>query len=205
MGFWVCQNNKIGGDSWGIEFGVDDLAMAYVGAASLKKGPSLGIGLWFGYDNVFQGFTITPGFGIGADFGGLVRGTTAVQDDPSVGCDGSPIPSPKPLGPKTPIQQIGYAGGVIQHSKVVGKAPRPNLVRICLENHTGQPKSLTHDVAGINPLTAPTNGSRSCANFASNLRLTFSFVDRGTVKKHDAMSLQRYAGDIVVFEWLRDY
>ncbi|MCA9472257.1 MAG: hypothetical protein MRJ96_15740 [Nitrospirales bacterium] len=90
VGFWVCQNNKIGGDSWGVEFGVDDLALAYVGAASLKKGPSLGIGLWFNYDNVFQGFTITPGFGVGADFGGVVKAGTAVQDDPSVECDGRP-------------------------------------------------------------------------------------------------------------------
>ncbi len=88
VGFWVCQNNKIGGDSWGIEFGVDDLVLAFVGAASLKKGPSLGVGLWFDYDNVFLGFTITPGFGVGADFGGVVKAATAVEGDDSVGCDG---------------------------------------------------------------------------------------------------------------------
>ena len=85
------------------------------------------------------------------------------------------------------------------------QAPRPDLVRICLENYTGQPKSLTHNVAGVNPLVAPTNGSRSCANFSASLRLNFAFVDRGVVKRRDAMSLQRYAGDIVVFEWRRDY
>lgn len=91
VGFWVCQNNKIGGDSWGVEFGVDDLAAAYVGAASLSKGPSLGVGLWFDYENVFQGFTITPGFGIGADFGGVVYAGTAVDGDETVTCDGSPV------------------------------------------------------------------------------------------------------------------
>ena len=99
VGFWVCQNNKIGGDSWGVEFGVDDLVLAFKGAASLKKGPSLGIGLWFNYSNVFQGFTITPGFGIGADFGGVVKAATAVEDDSSVECDGRRkanfVPSPK--------------------------------------------------------------------------------------------------------------
>lgn len=210
VGFWVCQNNKIGGDSWGVEFGVDDLAMAYVGAASLKKGPSLGIGLWFNYNKppVFQGFTITPGFGIGADFGGVVKAATAVQDDPSVECDGRSKPSPNPsanIGPKTFIQKIDYGGGFLNHQKVVNKAPRPDLVRICLENYTGQPKAITHAVRGINPLTAPSNGSRSCANFSAKLRLHFSFVDRGVVKKRDVMSLSHYAGDIVVFEWLRDY
>ena len=91
VGFWVCQNNKIGGDSWGIEFGVDDLAAAYVGALSMSKGPSLAIGLWFDYNNVFQGFTITPGFGVGVDFGGVVYAGTAVDGDESVGCDGRPV------------------------------------------------------------------------------------------------------------------
>ncbi|MEO1573739.1 MAG: LCCL domain-containing protein [Pseudomonadota bacterium] len=54
----------------------------------MKKGPSLGIGLWFDYDNVFQGFTITPGFGAGVDFGGVVYAGTAVDGDETVGCDG---------------------------------------------------------------------------------------------------------------------
>jgi hypothetical protein len=184
---------------------VDDLAKAYLGAASLKKGPSLGIGLWFDYDNVFQGFTITPGFGVGADFGGVVKATTAVENDASVGCDGARLPGLASLGPRTHIQQIRYDGGEIRHQKVIGKAPRPDLVRICLENYTGQPKQITHRVAGINPLTAPTNGSRSCANFSASVRLNFAFVDRGIVRKRDVMSLGHYAGDIVVFEWRRDY
>lgn len=191
--------------------------MALAKKVNPKGGPSLGIGLWFNYDNVFQGFTITPGFGIGADFGGVVKAATAVEDDPSVECDGRPkavssrvpnaaIPKPSPnLGPKTFIQKIDYGGGFLNHQKVVNKAPRPDLVRICLENYTGQPKAITHAVRGINPLTAPSSGSRSCANFSAKLRLHFSFVDRGMVKKRDVMSLSHYAGDIVVFEWLRDY
>lgn len=105
VGFWVCQNNKIGGDSWGVEFGVDDLALALAKKVNLQKGPSLGIGLWFNYDNVFQGFTITPGFGIGVDFGGVVKAATTVEDDPSVECDGRPktVSSlrPKAASPKS--------------------------------------------------------------------------------------------------------
>jgi len=90
VGFWVCQNNKIGGDSWGVEFGVDDLAKAAKGISSLKKGVSIAVGLWFNYENEFQGFTISPSFGVGADFGGLVKATTAVEGDDSVECDGRP-------------------------------------------------------------------------------------------------------------------
>jgi hypothetical protein len=206
VGLWVCQNNKIGGDSWGIAFGVDDLAKAYAGASDLKKGPSIGVGLWFDYHNVFQGFTITPGFGVGADFGGLIKATTAVEGDPTVGCDGRPVQpgTSGSLGPKTHIQQITYAGGVIAHGTVANGAPRPDLVRVCLENSTGYAKSITHNVRGVNPLVAPTNGSKSCANFSASLRLNLAFVDRGVVKRRDAMSLQRYAGDTVVFEWQRD-
>ena len=233
VGFWVCQNNKIGGDSWGVEFGVDDLALALAKKVNLKKGPSLGIGLWFNYNNVFQGFTITPGFGIGADFGGVVKAGTAVEDDPSVECDGRPKPgskrrfkgaiqaptptpdfkghlkrpNPNPSlnpSPKTLIQEINYGGGIIRQHKVSKKAPRPGLVKICLKNLTGQPKAITHGVSGIKPLKASKKGSRSCANFSAKLRLHFSFVDRGRIKKRDVMSLSQYAGDIVVFKWLRD-
>lgn len=209
VGLWVCQNNKIGGDSWGIAFGVDDLVKAYAGASDLKKGPSIGVGLWFNYDNVFQGFTITPGFGVGADFGGLIKASTAIQNEDDTGCDGRPVTSPAPaskavFGTKTHIQDITYSGGAIRHQRVAQQAARRDVVRICLENHTSQSKSLTHNVAGVNPLVAPTRGSQSCANFSSNLRLNLAFVDRGVVKRRDAMTLRRYAGDIVVFEWLRD-
>ena len=232
VGFWVCQNNKIGGDSWGVEFGVDDIALALAKKVSPKGGPSLGIGLWFNYSKppVFQGFTISPGFGIGVDFGGVVKAGTAVEDDPSVECDGRPkaVSSRRPnaavpqlgskLGPKQPhsksgskrltktfIQDINYGGGIIRQQKVSKEGLRPGLVRICLTNLTGQPKAITHGVSGINPLTAPTYKSGSCANFSAKLRLHISFVDRGGIKKRDAMSLSQYAGDIVVFEWLRDH
>ncbi|MDH3665110.1 MAG: hypothetical protein OEU92_34695, partial [Alphaproteobacteria bacterium] len=96
VGFWICQNNKIGGDSWGVEFGVWDIGVL---AKTLKAGGELselvkpgfdfGVTLWFDYNNVFQGFTMTPGIGAGADFGGLVKAGTIVEDDPSVNCDGS--------------------------------------------------------------------------------------------------------------------
>jgi hypothetical protein len=203
VGFWVCQANKIGGDSWGVEFGVDDLAAAYVGAASLKKGPSIGVGLWFNYRNEFQGFTITPGFGIGADFGGVVKAATAVQDDVSVDCEGRPVEKTLRAA-RSFIQTLRFAGQQVEHQKIPGGAPNRALVRVCLENYTPRPKALRHAVPGIGELAAAGYGSTSCANFASNLRLNFDFVDRGAVQRHDAMSLQAYAGDAVIFEWRGD-
>jgi hypothetical protein len=88
VGFWVCQNNKIGGDVWGVQFGVDDLIKLAAKKPSLGKGVNFTIGLWFDYANVFQGFTLTPGLGVGANYGGLVYATTAVDGDDTLQCDG---------------------------------------------------------------------------------------------------------------------
>ena len=90
VGFWVCQNNKIGGDGWGIYFGLDDLAKLMAKKAKLEKGASMAVGMWFDNNNVFQGFTLSPGVGAGLDFGGVVFSTTAVDGDETVQCDGRP-------------------------------------------------------------------------------------------------------------------
>lgn len=90
VGFWVCQNNKIGGNVWGVEFGVDDLVKLAAKKLTLDKGASIAIGLWFDYNNVFQGFTLTPGVSAGADLAGVVYATTAVDGDETVECDGRP-------------------------------------------------------------------------------------------------------------------
>ncbi|WP_230970438.1 hypothetical protein [Nitrogeniibacter aestuarii] len=99
IGFWVCQANKIGGNAWGVEFGPNDIlafarGLKGVEGARLsdmvKPGWDVGVTLWFGNDNVFQGFTLTPSVGAGADLGGVVWATTSVQDDPDVACDGTP-------------------------------------------------------------------------------------------------------------------
>ena len=100
FGFWICQANKIGGDIWGVEYTADELIglgkfksmEAFKDAMKLKPGLDIGIGLWFDYNNVFQGFTITPTWGASVSLlpGTYVRATTAVQDDPTVKCDGSP-------------------------------------------------------------------------------------------------------------------
>ncbi len=119
VGFWVCQNNKIGGDSWGVEFGVYDIALALAKKVSVKGGPSLGIGLWFNYSKppVFQGFTITPEFGIGADFGGVVKAATAVENDPDVECDGRPTVSSS-RRPNAAVPKLGSKlGAKPSHSK----------------------------------------------------------------------------------------
>lgn len=228
VGFWVCQANKIGGDAWGVEFGPKDIAefaKVLKGAESaslanmIKPGWDVGVALWFGYDNVFQGFTLTPSVGAGVDFGGVVWATTAVQDDPSVGCDGAPIhagtqPPPPPTGGIKPIfgggeqfvQDIAYTNGAIHGTirqfQTKGAAARKTLTRVCVVNSTGTPKSMTHAVAGVNPLTTDKPGSESCANFPSHTRLTFDFVDNGKVVKSDAMNLSAYTGSLVRFEWL---
>ncbi len=99
VGFWVCQNNKIGGDGWGWTFGLADLGMALLEKNPFGKGPDVAVGLWWtppakddppGTPDTFAGFTITPGFGVGADFVGLNFVTTAVDGDETVECDGSP-------------------------------------------------------------------------------------------------------------------
>ena len=98
VGFWVCQNNKIGGDVWGWTFGLDDLGAALLKKNPFGKGPGIALGLWFSYPDKndpnshdeFQGFTLTPGYGVGADFVGLNYATTAVDGDETVNCDGSP-------------------------------------------------------------------------------------------------------------------
>jgi len=108
VGFWVCQNNKIGGDSWGVEFSPVEIAQAAKTFADLKKafkpGLDVGIGMWFDYKNVFQGFTITPNVGAGVDFGGLVKAGTVVDGDPSVDCQGNPKSAGQRPLPVQPIQ-----------------------------------------------------------------------------------------------------
>jgi len=122
VGFWVCQNNKIGGDSWGLEFGPADLfalarVLKGVEGAKLsdmaKKGPDVGIALWFDYDELFQGFTLTPGLGVGADFGGLVKAGTVVEDDPTVNCDGSPRTTTRAAPRSQNASQTAAAHGAV--------------------------------------------------------------------------------------------
>ncbi len=96
IGFWVCQANKTGGDGWGWTFGLDDIALAAGKKNPFNKGPSVAVGLWFSYPDKsdpnsrdeFRGFTITPGYGVGADFAGLTYVTTAIDGDETVECDG---------------------------------------------------------------------------------------------------------------------
>ena len=221
VGFWVCQANKIGGDSWGVEFGPADIIAAAkwlkgVEGAKLgdmaKPGFDVGVALWFDYDNVFQGFSLTPNLGAGADVGGVVKATTSVQDDPRVNCDGTPARggvTPRPVvvqpsgGQLTYIQDIRVGRNVLRHSRIIGGASSRAVTRVCLRNRTNRGKQLQYRVNGVNPLNAATPGSQSCANFPSSMRLNYAYVDvGGPAVKNDAMNLSGYAGDIVVFEWL---
>lgn len=211
VGFWVCQNNKIGGDSWGVSFSPVEILQAAETFADLKRafkpGLDVGITLWFGHNRTFQGFTITPSVGAGVDFGGLVKAGTLVQDDPNVNCDGKPknqsVSAQK--SPTTPkfIQNIRMGRGLVRHTEVPGGARKKSITRVCLKNQTSRLKGLNYDFGRINPLKAAPKGGVSCANFPSNRRLNFHWVDNGRVVKKDGMSLAAYAGDTVIFDWKR--
>ncbi|MEM9725419.1 MAG: hypothetical protein AAF909_08155 [Pseudomonadota bacterium] len=210
VGFWVCQNNKIGGDSWGIEFSPVELVKAAQTFADLKQafkpGLDVGVALWFDYRNVFQGFTITPNVGAGVDFGGLVKAGTLVDGDPNVNCDGSPKRAAdrgRRPAPETLVQTLRHGGGMIRHTKIDGGASSQGVTRVCLRNRTTRQKSLRYQFGRINPLIVPPRGRMSCANFPSNRRLNFNWVDNGRVVKRDGMNLGAYAGDVVIFDWRR--
>lgn len=215
IGFWVCQANKLGGPSWGIEFSVADIVKfgkVLKGLTkfkeAIKPGFDIGIALWFEYGQAphkFLGFTITPSFGGGLDTGGYVKATTAQLNDDSVECDGTPKGS-TPIRVLQPgqiyIQTINAGAASIRHTKAPG-ASRPGRTRICLRNNTRTQKTLTHRIQGTNPLRAAPNGGQSCANFSSSTRLHFAFVDGVLPVKTDFMSLGTYDGDIVTFTWER--
>lgn len=86
IGFWLDENDSILGNVEGYVLGMNDLMAAYKVAGGLaklnealafKKGGSLAVGLWFDYEGNFKGFTVTPTVGVGIDFGGYARATTA--------------------------------------------------------------------------------------------------------------------------------
>ncbi|MCB1763508.1 MAG: hypothetical protein KDI27_10270 [Gammaproteobacteria bacterium] len=100
VGFWECMATKIGGDGWGVVFGLDDIA-----TLAVKKNPfnttvmpMVGVGLWFSFpdeddtDSVseFRGFTFTVGASLGANFGGYSKVATAIDGDETIECDGTP-------------------------------------------------------------------------------------------------------------------
>jgi hypothetical protein len=135
----------------------------------------------------------------------VVKAATAVEGDDTVDCDGRPLRTAAPAGAtRIHIQDIHFPGGVVRHYKRAGNGRGLQVARVCLANLTFSPKQTTHRVPNINPLSTPTAGSSSCANFPSNMRLNFAFADRGAVKKTDAMNLSAHAGQTVEFEWISD-
>jgi len=212
VGFWVCQNNKIGGDSWGIEFSPAEIVQAAKTFADLKQafkpGLDVGIGLWFDYHDVFQGFTITPSVGAGVDFGGLVKAGTLVDGDPNVNCDGRPVNAtvlprrPELTMPKVFMKTMRFGASTLQHSRIPNSV-KPGYARVCLQNMTSTPKSLEYRLRGINPLRVAPNGGQSCATMPANFRLEYTYNDNGRVVKKSGMSMAYYDGQVVHFRWDR--
>lgn len=106
------------------------------------------------------------------------------------------------------IKPIVYDGGQVSYFRTSHSTEVPaNKARICLENNTGQPKSLrwTKAPSWANDLITRGNGDRQCVNFNLNQRVEWVFYDRPFPKKKDAMNLANTSGLLHEFIWVRDY
>ena len=180
----------------------------------------MGVSLWFDYDNVFQGFVLTPGVSAGVDFGGVVRATTTVKDDPGVDCKGNSgvggvaIAEREVFAPPRNPEGGNFAGD-ITYSGLWGKAgrirqfseplarPRPTATRICLLNRTQRPKSLSHDVEGVRQLSAAPD-SQSCMYFRSDRYIHFTVFDDNFAVSSNVMNLADYENQTLWLEWVED-
>ncbi|MGD9851429.1 MAG: hypothetical protein AB7T38_09185 [Nitrospirales bacterium] len=71
--------------------------------------------------------------------------------------------------------------------------------------YTSQPKSITHQVPGINPLRTKEQREAQLRQLRRpSIRLNYAYIDREVSLKNDAMSLSHYTDDIVFFYWLGD-
>lgn len=76
--------------------------------------------------------------------------------------------------------------------------------RVCLINTGPRERAFTHAVTGINPMRAPANGGKSCANFPSDARVAFGVQDGlepAQTGVNMVMSLSAFKGGIVTFVW----
>ena len=117
--------------------------------------------------------------------------------------------APRREGPvRKLIKPIQFSGGQVSYFRTSNSAEvAADKGRICLENNTGQPKSLrwTKSPSWANNLVARTNGARQCVNFNLNQRVEWVFFDRGLAKHRDAMNLGSTGGLLYEFIWVRDY
>lgn len=106
------------------------------------------------------------------------------------------------------VKTIKYSKGDISYFRT-SNAPNvaANKMRICFENNTGQPKRMqwTKIQSGVNNVSVPKNGSRSCVTLNTNQRIEWLFYDRMLPVKPEGMNLQSFGGSLVEFIWVRDY
>lgn len=76
-------------------------------------------------------------------------------------------------------------------------------MRLCLVGRTAGSKimSWTRIQAGVNPLTVPKKGARSCATLNINQRIEWIFMSMPLGMKNDAMNLNSFGGTLVEFIW----
>lgn len=214
IGFWVCRNDQIHGEIWGIEFGLDDFVTASKLASSFdaekvkeafrKVGPSFNVALCFNDDHVYQGMTLTPGAALGIDFGGVMYAGTVADGDRTLQCDGTPhtlVSAANQIAPE-PVQEIALTGGKIVHGRIDDTFLTQDEAAVGVLTPTGSTKSLLFKGAhaGVALHAVPGRGA-VCHTFPSVDRVNFDLLDGDTVVKTDAMSMGFYAGDVVVFDW----
>ena len=191
IGFHKPKINGIAGDAQGY---------SYSGVALGGGGASV----WYDYDGRQIGASATASVGVGGEVGVYHRVNTMITADtvpgtPPAGGGGRATGSPVTI--QTIPLEGPYGRGIVVHSKIDSTFGIAPITRICLKNSTPHPKTIQHGQQGTNPLSAATQGSESCANFPSNIRLEFVFLDRGARVKGSAMNLSAYSGDTVTFDW----
>ncbi len=118
-----------------------------------------------------------------------------------------PQQAPQPV--RSLVKRITYSGGQVSYFRTSNspEVAQSNMVRICLENNTGQPKSMrwTRNPSNVGDLVTRSNGARSCADIHRSHRVEWGFYDRGGLKKSEGMNLSSFGGQLVEFIWVRDY
>lgn len=90
---------------------------------------------------------------------------------------------------------------------VVENTRNTDTTRICFRNHTRTTVVVTHNYSGAGPYNNIGKfGSQSCANFRSDARVTFTMRQDDQIvtlnnNKQITMSLNRFAGDTITFDW----
>lgn len=112
--------------------------------------------------------------------------------------------SPVSRGKRKFVKNIVTATGKIKYYRT-DNVPRvgKNRMRLCLVNQSPGAKLMTwtKGQAGVNPLSALKNPSKSCAFLKLNQRIEWIFINGMLPVKSDGMNLKSFGGALVEFVW----